>query len=567
MRNSFTPNLNTSVKQSFISKVFRKIQVLIFRKRAKRLGAVLYLDAREADGFAPLTGNESPWVDLANEVGKNIVNKLLFVDNSYVDPVSGLFFTFGTLFRSDYVVVSGLSRVYYSTGQNSTSTGVAFYDENKVFISGITSSDINTNGWVDIPSNVIYAVFSFYKVAWTFDNAIVSKTTDVTYEPYARNDGKLVNFEGTESSGWNNVTNFEINNVINPYFLDSANDWVAIGATESVTDQVYSFIGDGTNTAPRTINIKSTPSIQDDKWFLFSKQKLDNGDCTKVGIYVRTTTSPDIPVNTVDNPLQNQYYETYDIYTMPAGETSMERVTIYAFYPDSATANGKTLEIEGKQSNDGGVLAIHLTQLDAFFGTDWANKTKEEVNAAKYDLLALQKFADVLTFDGIDDHVIFADNPSLDITEGPLVLSATFKTSDPDGFYLISRNGGGGSVDQQYALLDLGNQTISILLDGTNVKAVPYEIDKHQNVVFYWTGQEVRAFLNIVEEGVAVSYSGTLTSKDFTTLGARYNGVNYIFFLNGLLDTTLIYTGPNVDIDKILKLEQDISKQYLDMNP
>lgn len=36
-----------------------------FAKLVKDAGGVLYLDARKADGSAPLTGNSSPWVDLS----------------------------------------------------------------------------------------------------------------------------------------------------------------------------------------------------------------------------------------------------------------------------------------------------------------------------------------------------------------------------------------------------------------------------------------------------------------------------------------------------------------------
>ena len=67
MRNSFIQKGSRKRGNSFISKWFQKIKILWYDYWVKAAGGVLYLDARKADGVGPLTGNDSPWVDLTTE--------------------------------------------------------------------------------------------------------------------------------------------------------------------------------------------------------------------------------------------------------------------------------------------------------------------------------------------------------------------------------------------------------------------------------------------------------------------------------------------------------------------
>lgn len=172
-------------------------QLASFASRAKALGAVLYLDARKADGVGPLIGNESPWVDKANEIGINKAGYTSFYPETIVVPGYSIQLklkpnTQYTL-SSDVPIPSNGTTLYL----NGTSTPI-----NGVWTGNpkTTTSDSEGKLFVFVPSGREYTNDILNGI---YNIMLNEGVTPLPYEPYARNDGKLVNFAGTALDGWN----------------------------------------------------------------------------------------------------------------------------------------------------------------------------------------------------------------------------------------------------------------------------------------------------------------------------------------------------------------------------
>lgn len=129
--------------------------------------------------------NGSKSITQLRSVGKNLVDKSKFTDNAYIQKDAGTVSNGAlTLFCSDYTPVIGGSVIFMDSGATSSTTGHAFYDTNKSFISSVIS---NNDGAISVPANARYFRASFYKSVWTFDTAMVNYGSILLpYEPYTQ---------------------------------------------------------------------------------------------------------------------------------------------------------------------------------------------------------------------------------------------------------------------------------------------------------------------------------------------------------------------------------------------
>jgi hypothetical protein len=114
--------------------------------------------------------------------GRNLVNKANFIDGQYINPTTGAEANASTLFRSGYEPVIGGATIFLDSKGSSITTGHAFYDKDKIFISGITSE---ADGAITVPLRAKYFRTSFYKSGWTVDNAMANYgTSAAAFELY-----------------------------------------------------------------------------------------------------------------------------------------------------------------------------------------------------------------------------------------------------------------------------------------------------------------------------------------------------------------------------------------------
>lgn len=165
---------------------------------------------------------------------------------------------------------------------------------------------------------------------------------------------KILTESGSEvyESGYVN----KFNSLGNAGFSDGTTGWVATNSTNLVTNKILSNTGDGSAIFPLVDNSLGFNFVLNDKWFFYSKIRVTNTDSSLIAMQVRYT-GGSILSKSQSNPTQNTFYELYGIATAITGTSAIIR--LYHQYADSATANGKVMEIDG----NAGVFAINMTAL------------------------------------------------------------------------------------------------------------------------------------------------------------------------------------------------------------
>jgi hypothetical protein len=165
--------------------------------------------------------------------------------------------------------------------------------------------------------------------------------------------------------------------------------------------------------------------------------------------------------------------------------------------------------------------------------------------------------------DGIDDFWSLVNTASLDITVAPLAIFSTIKISTgAAGGYVINKNNSG--ADFQYALNwdNVGSRMVCYL-EGANRKtgtSSSVVANSWYNVGWIWDGSTVKLFVNLIQDGAAGTYSGSLTSRPNLRIGRRETAAGH---LKCSIATVTIYYGNKVIVPNVLAAERVISKNYI----
>lgn len=197
-------------------------------------------------------------------------------------------------------------------------------------------------------------------------DALIAELDTPTYQPltnsssiFSTGDGE----EGTYSIEQGNVSVVESgmslrNDVPNGDFADGTTGWTTFGSsTLSATNNILADTGTGGNDTPSVRNNTSVDwSVVDgDKWFIYVRTRVTNVDCSYIRVMFRDNA---IQYAYQYTPTQNTWYEIYKVFTAN-GDYSGGYIDIAHKYPDSSTANGKVMEVDG----NAGVFAINMTAL------------------------------------------------------------------------------------------------------------------------------------------------------------------------------------------------------------
>lgn len=133
-------------------------------------------------------------VETINVHGNNLFNKdLVPNENKYINKNTGNESTptSGEFRHSDYIEIKGNTQYYVGiTKTRSTSAGLAFYDDTKTYISGLSLADIDDrNNVVTSPANAKYVRFCFrvdegYDTNWETSVYFCVNGTMSSFEPY-----------------------------------------------------------------------------------------------------------------------------------------------------------------------------------------------------------------------------------------------------------------------------------------------------------------------------------------------------------------------------------------------
>jgi len=142
--------------------------------------------------------------------------------------------------------------------------------------------------------------------------------------------------------------------------FETINEWIANKSVLTKANNILSITGDGTGNAPQAYQSTPIPYLISTNTCFKVKARVTNSDCTKIliRVYDNSGNYPrDIVV--VSNPEVNKWYDLFTIYNSLLADSSTIRIYLRHEYADSATANGKVMEVDG----NAGVFAINLTQL------------------------------------------------------------------------------------------------------------------------------------------------------------------------------------------------------------
>jgi len=380
------------------------------------------------------------------------------------------------------------------------------------------------------------------------------------------NDCLMVNQAGTSASGWNKtpvVSNKGIsvsytNLVTNGDFSGGTNDWSVDRATLSVLGNTLSVTGNGTGGNPHAKqDVVYTTS---NRYYTRVRMRVTNSSCDTIRFTFGTT-----QVSYVASPTINQWYSIGYI-TTSATNTLLG---LYHYYPDSATANGKVMEVEKVMS----VNLTNNTQVQALETALGRQLTTDECDK----LFAFTATSNTITvdtpyvntLDGIDDYGSIVNTPSLDVTTNEICIAKTFKIAIGETTSWLLNKSEDAENETQYGLkYNSINGNIELWLQGvsratTNASSISQNV--WYNVIFYRNSSgDISSYVNgVVQTGA--SYVGALTSRPNLRLGGRSSnvgGTTHTDYAQCNVASENIYSSSNLNINKIIKAETNISKAY-----
>ena len=212
-----------------------------------------------------------------------------------------------------------------------------------------------------------------------------------------------------------------------------------------------------------------------------------------------------------------------------------------------------------------------------------ANSTMEEVMAQSFDEKGSEAGGYVLEFDGVNDYVVIADNPSLDFGSGTsfsISFWANPSTWVQEGKYILDKTNGaglgysisivtGGGADLQLKFRIRGDlaaidvNTASDFLDGLENEWHQYEITCDRNGSAQW-------YIDNATSGSAINISGAgnIDNASTLTIGSENSPGNYFV---GKIDEVRIWnivrTATEIDKSGITNPYAESNlKLYLRMN-
>lgn len=148
-----------------------------------------------------------------------------------------------------------------------------------------------------------------------------------------------------------------INLINNGNFKNGITGWILSNGTFNVVNGNMLFTGNGTGSSPVIYKINIDTIEENDKYYYKFKVRITNTECTLIRVYVGGSGLSNKFLFVQNSPVKDLWYEFTGILTIPTGSYGSIDFTFRHYYEDSATANGKTLEING----DYGVMFINLT--------------------------------------------------------------------------------------------------------------------------------------------------------------------------------------------------------------
>lgn len=176
------------------------------------------------------------------------------------------------------------------------------------------------------------------------------------------------------------------------------------------------------------------------------------------------------------------------------------------------------------------------------------------VNAGVLDVTASGK--PKIVFNGTTHHMTIADNSKLGITSAPLGVAATVRVNSAATGYIFDRNID-AALNNQYSLIYDSTGFIGTYLEGNTIRGQSavgaIATGTLYNAGFVWDGSNVKVLINKVQSGSTGSFSGSLTNRSVTVIGARGDtaGGKAVYFNGDICELILANISTDAQLQKI----------------
>jgi hypothetical protein len=147
--------------------------------------------------------------------------------------------------------------------------------------------------------------------------------------------------------------NTYVNLIENGNFANGTTNWGTVNSTHAVTNNVLSNTGNGGSSFPNEFQYLPYNTITGEKYYFVANARVTNANSTALSLQFRESTG--VVVITSVAPIQNVWYKLSGVRTLTT-DYSSPYVRLAHAYIDSATANGKVMEVQN-------VMTINLTNL------------------------------------------------------------------------------------------------------------------------------------------------------------------------------------------------------------
>ncbi len=151
------------------------------------------------------------------------------------------------------------------------------------------------------------------------------------------------------------------NELENPNF-NSATGWQAnSNATISVANNIMTVEGNGNSYNPALQQFTDFDTIEGHVIYIYTKLRVTNSDCGWITMALSSDQAWnwEEPVY-LDSPQENTWYSLSSLHTINSGYDGNLIVNIFHSYSNSATADGKCMEVDG---SDTGIVVLDLTEM------------------------------------------------------------------------------------------------------------------------------------------------------------------------------------------------------------
>lgn len=353
----------------------------------------------------------------------------------------------------------------------------------------------------------------------------------------------------------------EYENLVPDPLFNDITPWIVLNGSKSASGGILTITGTGASTLLRAVRDLGVKPPNGSRLLQRIKFRLNQSGAISCNALLRDGDDGAIlGVTSVNNPIAGQWYSLELAQIVNCG-TLAENVHLFisASYPDNATQLNKTVDIEKPQ-----VVNISTPQITAL-----ESQMANPLTALECDrilpfvpTIGVSKIGlrPMMMFDGINDHGVLANNPSVDIVgTGDFAIAVGFLTANtiPNGMQILSKNLD-STANTQFHVRLYSDGSCEVCLNGIQILVVPTAnivANTMYDLRVYRTNGRLIAKLQAVEKYNQVN-SIALASQPHLRLGARSNSsdglTNGAFFKGGMAWAIIATSAEVANIDKAL---------------